>query len=450
MVETGDVSAPRIYIRYGIARKKSLLKDVARAYDGLVLPGNVLLYQHRSTSSVPLMCEKPYFVDPMSYLFGQPYEDFKKRTKKGTNFKPSFVKLFAAHGLDPEHIEYSYTKLLNRLASNDSALSKFVNSALDFQQDTVLKNLSDDENLLSADLRQRLHDGSLKPEFLIPPYFLHSDSGGGDSITNTLNAKIVEFCSNHREDKKKIFPVVFIKKSHLRCNEFSHITDMVIKHEFPGYCIWVDAFDERKATMEEVKALIALVKTLSAGVTRLVVLRGGFFSMVLHNFGLDTICHGLGYGEAHAAKALPRRGSGSPPIRYYLRDLHDSLTLEDTLTILRKRNDLMCDCPVCTRVLRGDPENITRFADEEALSEMHFLWNRHQEKQMIAEHDLEHIVQYLNLTSDLYDDLTKITKTVGTRGRFREKAIIDPTYLSVWKEALERELPPASGSDASD
>ncbi len=43
MLKTKD--EPLVFIRYGLSRKKGLLKDFNKLYDGLVIPANFLLYQ---------------------------------------------------------------------------------------------------------------------------------------------------------------------------------------------------------------------------------------------------------------------------------------------------------------------------------------------------------------------------------------------------------------------
>ena len=71
-----------------------------KSYDGLVLPGNILLYQYKATPNVIYMTEKPFFVDPMSYLFGKRFEKLKREISPcNFKFKPSFEKLVFGHGV---------------------------------------------------------------------------------------------------------------------------------------------------------------------------------------------------------------------------------------------------------------------------------------------------------------------------------------------------------------
>ena len=116
--------------------------------------------------------------------------------------------------------------------------------------------------------------------------------------------------------------------------------------------------------------------------------------------------------QARTISASAQEKSGPAPVRYYLKDLHSFLTLENALILLRKRPDLICSCSVCQRVMRDNPENVTRFENEEALAEMHFLYNRYQERKMIANSSLPDVIEHLGWILDLNDKIKNITKKV--------------------------------------
>ena len=205
-----DGRRPSIFIRFGIQRKKTFLKDVRSSYDGLVLPANVLLYQYKSTPSVVFMCDRPFFVDPMSYLFGQPYEEFKQRAKQGTRkFKPSFERLMQGHGLNPEDfLPFDYTALLRFLSGSNKNLETFVNNTLDFERNRVWQTLRDAKDLMSDEQKLELNEFRFLPCFLIPPYFLYIPPGHrGSPPTTELNRRILEVCWRERDNWGDIFPM---------------------------------------------------------------------------------------------------------------------------------------------------------------------------------------------------------------------------------------------------
>ena len=432
---------PLTFLRFGIQRKKDFLRDVKKAFDGLVLPGNILLYQYRSTPLAVFMCERPFFVDPMSYLFGQPFEDFKQRVQKGPRFKPSFHRLMEGHGFkNPDKfLPYDYTEILRFLNSSEHNLSIFVDKALSFQKNNVWERIQEAQELMTEDQKIGLEQGNYQPKFLIPPYFLYATrKGGGRALTTDLNARILEYCWGEKAKWGDLFPMVFVRKESFGSDLRSEIVSIVKNYRFPGYCIWVEDFDERQATSSHVLELIDLIHTLSEEGSQVVMLYGGFFSMLLYHFGLTCVCHGLAYGEARSMTAAAQQGSGPAPIRYYIMDLHSFLTLDSALIILRNRPDLICSCPLCQRVIGRDPERVTRFNDEEALAEMHFLWNRNQERKMIGETSLKGLIQDLDNTLILNEDIERITKRYRVYGGYEERPIINPKeYIPEWKAALE-------------
>ena len=160
----------KTYIRFGVQKNKPFLKTSARSYDGIVLPANILLYQYKATPGVIYLTRKPFFVDPMSYLFTEDIEKLKRKAADTSNwlFKPSFEKLCKGHGIEPANIQ-SWTQgdALRELLTNEHFMRSFVKSSLDFQAKNVAqskKYIKDiDENLLDDQL-------NLEPEFLVTPY----------------------------------------------------------------------------------------------------------------------------------------------------------------------------------------------------------------------------------------------------------------------------------------
>lgn len=433
-------NAPLTYLRYGLARKKKFLRDVRNAYDGLALPANILLYQHKSTPSVVTMCEKPFIVDPMSYLFGQPYEEFKKKVKKtGPAFKPSFKKLMEGHGLVSEDfLRYDYTRLIRFLQQDTDNIGIFSNNAIGIQRNTVWEVLNGVQDLMTDEQRALLTEDLCRPRAIIPPYFLYTfEPGGNLSITSKLNQQILKYCWEEMREEGDLFPMVFLSKDCLTNDSYKLAADIVLEYDFPGYCIWIDSFDERYVSQSQISSLIDLAKNLSSAGQQIIVLFGGFFSLLLYYFGVTCVSHGLAYGESRAIRATAQQGTGPAPIRYYIYELHRFFTLDDALKILRKRPDLICECPVCTRVLAGDPERVTNYQNEETLAEMHFLYNRYQERDLISNSNIRDSIEHLEWIIEINMDIDEITKTYVTGASVGEKPIVDTEYIEAWKTAIE-------------
>ena len=429
-------SKPINFLRFGLQRKKDFLKDVKRAYDGLVLPANILLYQYKATPSLIHMCkDKLFFIDPMSYLFGQPYEEFKRLIDGRKEFKPSFEKLMEAHGLSVEHfLEFNYNDLLKHL-SIKSNLKTFVDNCLDFQANTVSENLKKYTKDL---IEEENFDGEeYKPAFLIPPYFLYEE----DSITSKINLTILEYIKEKKQTFE-FYPMFFIRREDLGSEFINDLLDKINSYEFPGYCLWVNNFRESSVvSSEEVSNIISLVSKLSKNSSKnVIMLYGGYFSLLLYHFGLTGICHGTLYSESRNIKDSVKKSSGPIQIRYYIKGLHDFFTINNAIDILGHYNDLMCQCLICKRLVKNNPNNIAYFSNEEAQAEMHFLFNRYQEKEEIASHNIENLAELLEFTSNTYKKINKLVRIVGEG----EKQIADISYLNFWQQALKETLTQSS------
>jgi hypothetical protein len=252
-----------------------------------------------------------------------------------------------------------------------------------------------------------------------------------------LNERILDYTWNTRETWGDIFPAVLVRKDSLSASFLDTLIAIARKHDFPGYCVWVEDFDERFVAAQQIVGVINLVRSLSADGRQVVMLHGGFFSMLLKYFGVTCVCHGLAYGEAKTVRAATQQSSGPTPVRYYVFELHRFLSIEDALIVLRERKDLICSCPICRRVIGNDAERVTQFRTEEALAEMHFLYNRRQEQQMISASSLLEAIEALRVSLTVNADIAAIKKRFKTRQGYEDRPIVDPAYIQEWITALQ-------------
>jgi len=68
---------------------------------------------------------------------------------------------------------------------------------------------------------------------------------------------------------------------------------------------------------------------------------------------------------------------------------------------------------------------------------MHFLYNRAQERKMIAETSLEGAIENLDWSLTLNNDLAEITKRYKIKDGYEERPIVDPGYIQEWMQALQ-------------
>lgn len=424
---------PQLFLRYGLSRKKDLLRDMKTTYDGLMIPANILLYQYKGTPAIIYATGQPFAIDPMSFLFAHPLSDFKKRIAKGSQkFKPSFAKLVTGYGENPEFfLSTDYRTLVEYLTKNEKRLSPFVDNCLEFQWSLVQNTISKSKDLLPEGAVP-----NIRPVFIAPPYFAYSSGDGAAK----LNAKILEYVAGHERWKElDLFPVIFTERKNLNDGFVEHIRAEVTKHNFKGHCIWIDNFDERDAKKHEIISLANLIILLAKDGKQTLIMYGGFFSMLLFKLGLTGISHGIAYSESKSMFSMVRQSSGAAPVRYYIPLLHQFVTIENALTILRVRPDLVCDCPVCKRIIRGNIENITRFLQEEELAEIHFLLNREKEKKLVSGFEnLKTVVEYLIYLLDLNKGIEAITRKYKiSETKYEDRPIVTLAAMNAWKSAFE-------------
>ncbi len=419
-------NGPQTFLRFGLPRTKELLKDVSKVYNGIVVPANILLYQYKSTPAIVYSLNQPFFCDPMSYLFAQA-DRFKRKIEKGEQFKPSFEKLLIGYGIDPQFVLTQTRKLTDSLNTSQEDLESIIDNCFDFQINNVEKTLLEAEDLVD------IADKSLlKPAFIIPPYFLYKKN----SAESELNFKILEYCSKNKQNwpDSDIFPLLFIDQEDLNTDYLDTIMSKIDSYDFPGYCLWINNFEEKHASEEIIIKLITLINRLSKNKTKqIVMLYGGFYSLLLYHYGLSCICHGLLYSEHKDVNSSTSQSSGPAPVRYYLAELHQFLTLEKALVVLRKRPDLICECPICRRILQNDPENVMKFEGEENLAIMHFLYKRNEEKAMIGRLVPKDLIDYLEFSSSINNDLDSLKAKVGAK----DKQVIDTGCLQNWSKAIK-------------
>lgn len=435
------------FIRYGVHKKKKLLLDATKAYDGIVFPANILLYQYKATPGVVIFLRKKYFIDPMSYLLGEDFEGFKKVIEGSSGkFKPSFDKLLIGHGLDPQVLlKLTSKQIKNEFINNKIFLRKFVDSCIAFQKKTIRAAINETPDL-TADIMEEI-EGLLDPIALVPPYFYIDQNNFEETLA--LNKEIIGYCvQTYPNDKFN--PLIYINKAYLKRPES---VDTLIAtyyiNAISGFVLWIEDFSESAhATKESVKAIAKLVHGLSTLGENITFLHGGYFGMLFKYFGATAICHGLGYGEVRSGLSSSK-GGGPPPVRYYLKDLHTFITLDRALELLRARPELICDCPICKKVIGADPENIINYTGQDDLADLHYLYVRAKEKDFINAATLDVAIGDLDFTLELYNDLDQVTRKVtDKKGKTYEEQIVSPEYLAVWKDALVEANQELQGTNA--
>lgn len=415
------VGYPTNWIRFGPHKKREFLKDYASLYDGLAVPAHILAYQYKATPTLLWMCaDRPFFVDPMTHaLAGH---------EPRSTLKPSVAKLAeVAYSIPAEML--SKGALLTWMHElSDTALSEFVMNVLRFEREFALDSFAKyGSRYVADDFGKHI----FIPKFLQAPYVC-ADS----PETVGLGARILSATPEVYEGVP-VYPTL-----HVSARVLAEYGDQLAQtgHQ-RGTVLWVDGFDEADATDDEIYALGCLVKVLSRQGGQqpppIIALHAGYFTMTLHTLGLGGISHGTLFGENRSWTAATGK-SGPPPIRYYIRQLHQFYPLDAAVRLCEAEPSLLCDCGACRRVVRGNPQRIAEYAREEELAEIHFLYNRYLEKRQVGSSSLEQVADELELCADAYENINTVTKPYKTPAGVREKPVATVDHLRTWRDALRR------------
>ena len=167
------------YIRYGVHKDKHVLRDMRKYYAGLVIPAHIISYSTSATIAAIGYIDKPYIVDPMTYILASEdlggYVINKKTSKK--EFKPSISKMVNAYGLG-SYFERRAYKPLEIGDFTNKFIEKLVSGSLNLQLEMI-----DDEKKSAIkkykELLEKVGEGHTaefitrrqKPEFVTTPYF---------------------------------------------------------------------------------------------------------------------------------------------------------------------------------------------------------------------------------------------------------------------------------------
>ena len=424
MMERGPY--PQNWIRFGLQKKKEFLQDTSRLFDGLIVPANILFYQYKATPTLVWMCKDRLFcVDPMSYLLGRPIEALVGRLGE---LKPSLRKLIErGHGLSADG--FSPTAFLRTLQdASDNSIEDFVLRVLAVQRTFTWESFK--EYAASYVPLGAESEALFRPDFLIAPYFYSDASACAD-----LNERIRR-AAPERYDGVPVYPAIHIPKSALS----DGVGLGALGDKFLGVAVWVDDFDERTASRDQIVSLGRLVQSLEErgngkGKRIVASMYGGYFTMTLYHFGLTAVSHGTLFSESRRHMTSAAKG-GPAPVRYYIRQLHQFYPLDVAIRLCEKRDDLLCNCGACRRIVAGDPRRIALYAENEALAEAHFLFNRFQEKKFIGDRLIEDILRDFELNANIYSEISEITKMYRGRYGLEERSVAGVDHLEKWRQAL--------------
>ena len=180
------------------------------------------------------------------------------------------------------------------------------------------------------------------------------------TIDENNHQEIVDLSKKFLAHSKQIYPenasteapvyllLNLTKKALINENILQSFEPLIHDRFIQGFVIWIDDFQEHKSSPAAISAMIELVKKLNKRNKEIHILHGGYFSLLLKHFGVCSVSHGIGYGEAKSG-AIARSRGGAPLVRYYIKELRRFYTLDTAEDILTRFPELICDCVACRK-----------------------------------------------------------------------------------------------------
>lgn len=370
------------FYRLGPTKEKALFKKHKDVYKGIIIPAHIASYFSKFCAGFIGSLQKPYFIDPITYIFargpeliqrylkdrktGRTLRDALGGKKKG-EIRRSYKKI-VEH--DYRSIIYDVARMKRALRPSDftseNKLDEFVNNVVKFQLNKLSKvpeKYKKYERYASKESK-KIFTAPNFPIFVVPPYFYFNsiEKEGWYQVNLTMIRKTKEVLGKG----PRIFSVIFTS-CQLLSKESKRIIDDYGKSQSDGFLLWVDDFSGYR-DLRVLRIVKKFLKSLAEVGKDVIMLYGDYFSILLGYFGLKGFSCGICYGE-HKSADQDLDVEGAIPPRYYIELIKKKVQIETEIRridIPKEFPDFLCSCAICQR--KSDPVMLDDFESKE-----HFL-----------------------------------------------------------------------------
>jgi hypothetical protein len=327
------------FLSFGATDQQTVVA-LADSIDGLLIPGTIAAFQRKGTGGFVLALSAsefnlPYAIDPRFPLFqqrlitpkkaheslaeilGSPELIHRDRTPIPSDFIPSLIETVGERWAE---FNRSYSQ-----SSNENF-------------DKYARRLNEPPSVENVQ----------SPAVILPPYLMSS------SVNDEwwqISKSLFDATARSWGDTETCVRVTAGLTPEVVASNAREIEDSRV-------AIWVSGFDELNAQPDALISYIRAVSELNSSGKSVFALYGGFFAVLLRNFGLGGASHGIGYGEYRDWRELPQ--TGMPPARYYVPRLHRYLQPDEATQILIS-NPRLIECP-CLECAGGPPNTLNYHA----------------------------------------------------------------------------------------
>ncbi|RKR74750.1 hypothetical protein [Frondihabitans australicus] len=324
----------RHFLSYGSTDQETA-RSLTGYFDGLIVPGTIAAFQAEGTKgfvlSLSARSNEPYAIDSRFPLF----------QNSGFAWKKSHFLLAQVLGLD-QYVSESGSRELRPADFDEALVAKVAEGWLRFNVD-----FEDVRMKVFDKYAKRLPDDDIKiedaqaPAWIMPPYLMVD---GLEDPWRTVGDRIWEASVRLAAGPNDLrLRRVIAGESAAAWDQLLRVTP---EHELAGWVSHLDELDASTAGRGELLTYGRAIHAASTRGQRIFALYGGFFSVLLHRYGLEGSSHGVGYGEQRDYIELPT--SGAPPARFYVPRLHRYIGVDIAGAIWDQAPELVeCLCPDC-------------------------------------------------------------------------------------------------------
>ncbi len=385
-------------------------REHSEKYSGVVIPLSIATSFPTGTYGfIRALCSKynhKYAIDPRTPLFQKSWER--------NNVRPPHVKMAKIMG-DAFETKGLNSKLEPDDFSNEDILRQITNNCINFQ--TSFKSRQEDARKIKK-YKELLGISELEalgnPQFLIPPYFLFENV---DDKWYEINTKCIRYAVEMELDAP-IQPILHFKKWP-EVKSWDFILQILKENNIDACWLYPDFYKEHEEDIDSLKAYRSIVERSISEKVKPYVLFGGYYSVLMHYYGLSGFGNGIGYGEWRDSGY--HRG-GTAMTRVYILKLHRYLDaplaqniIERDAEYFAEDTELLSDCVATGR-------NLNDLTLVECLD--HFMECRYAEIEFVAN----------NPISDALKELEETLEHLGKIGPEEMKKY--GTSLNKWRETL--------------
>jgi hypothetical protein len=413
------------FFKYDFASTQIFL-DLPSKYYGVAVNAHLLSYTPTSVVQLLNQVRKPFFVDPVTFVFARNLSNISRNGRMRRSFRrlaeeygPPFSDCVTGNAA---LIPLRFKELGGRL--DDASLSAMCTTVLNFQRNKCRVTTSFPK--YAKLLKKGIVLQPLSPSFLVAPYFF-AERRGSDWYNISLRSAQL---ARNLKGAAELYPVICISRDMLW--DAAQVDDLVRDYAgYDGYIIWVDDFDERALTPSDLTGAASLVSGLAAYGKPVYSMYGGFLWDLLGKFGLSGYSSGICYGESRSVDAV----GGGAGNRYYVTIAHSKISedLANAFFAESKGNlAFMCSCQTCSVVRSNISPNATPaeyadlfFAQLDFLDfRRHFVNIKYQEMTALEPMTKADVLNYLD--SDI-NALSSIDAFPGQQSELK------PFHLRLWR-----------------